>query len=484
MDKGAPSATRIVTMVLFALSCVGLLLFLWLAFGGPVPFRAKGYQVKVSFPNAQQLADQADVRIAGVSIGRVVGKQLDPAGNRTLATIELKRQFVPLRQNASAILRQKTILGETFVDISPGSRNAKPVPDGGMLSRGNVEHAVQLDEIFNAFDPQTRQAFQIWQQEGARAVRGNDQNLNSVLGNLPSFAADATDITRVLDIEHAAVVRLVQNGSVVFGALSQDQVALRNLVTTAGTTFAATAAQNNNLAASFQTFPAFLNETKATMTRLKAFATSTDPLLKQLVPVANDLGPTLHSVRVLSPDLKSLFINLGPLITASKTGLPAIADVLHGTRPLLGQLGPFLQQLNPILGWLSVHQQLVSDFISVGGSALAGKTLSYSGGGTGHYLPQYVTLGPELLSLFPTRDPNNRGNTYPPPLWAQGPAGLLPAHNDPPSWDCNNTGKGEVPPNTTPVVGYPACWVAPPLGPLVGQTGKFPQIQAAHYSSK
>ncbi len=75
------------------------------------------------------------------------------------------------------------------------------------------------------------------------------------------------------------------------------------------------------------------------MTRLKAFALDTDPLTKQLLPVAADLGPTLLSVQRLSPDLRRLFVNLGPLITVSKTGLPGIRDVLLGAKPLLGVAG-------------------------------------------------------------------------------------------------------------------------------------------------
>ncbi len=89
---------------------------------------------------------------------------------------------------------------------------------------------MQLDEVFNALDPTTRHAFQVWQQELAKASAGNDQNLNSVLGNLPQFAADATDILRVLDVEHGSVVRLLQNGGTVFAALSQNQSALRELI--------------------------------------------------------------------------------------------------------------------------------------------------------------------------------------------------------------------------------------------------------------
>ena len=87
METGTPSVTRVFTMVLFALSCVGLLLFLWLSFGGTIPFNPQGYRVKISFQNAGQLATQADVRISGVSVGKVIDKSLDPQGNRTVATI-------------------------------------------------------------------------------------------------------------------------------------------------------------------------------------------------------------------------------------------------------------------------------------------------------------------------------------------------------------------------------------------------------------
>src|SRR5947209_14062310 len=111
MVTSRPSALKIVTMVTFALSCVGLLLFLWLSFGGPTPFAARGYRLRAAFPNAQQLATQADVRIAGVNVGKVIDKSLDPQGNRTIATIQIDQQFAPIREDARAILRQKTIIG-------------------------------------------------------------------------------------------------------------------------------------------------------------------------------------------------------------------------------------------------------------------------------------------------------------------------------------------------------------------------------------
>jgi virulence factor Mce-like protein len=495
MQTGSPSIAKIATMVLFALSCVGLLLFLWLSFGGTIPFNPQGYRFEVAFPDAGQLADQADVRIAGVSVGTVIGKQLDPRGNRTLVTIQMSNNFAPIHQDARAILRQKTILGETYVELTPGTPNSPYLPDNGELPPGNVQPAVQLDQIFNALDPQTRAAFRQWQRELAVVVKGNDQNLSNVFGNLPTFAADATDLLQVLDIQHTAVTNLVRNGGTVFAALSHDPVALRNLITSANTTFATTAANNNSIVQTFQVFPTFLNETKLTSAALQAFAENTNPLIVALQPVAANLGPTLTSVRILSPDLYSLFKNLGPLITASETGLPAIRDVINGTTPLLGALGPFLEQLNPILTWLSLHQQLTADFISDGATGMGAVTNTF--GATGHYLRQFGPVGPETLSFSTNRDSDNRGNTYPPPLWLAEPksftaGGKFPDSFALPAWDCNNTGapgNGEQPASGTPTQftqGKQACWVAPPLNNLIGQhnPSRFPQITAAHYSSK
>ncbi len=490
MQTSAPSRGKIVTLVLFVFSCAGLLLFLWLSFGGSIPFNPQGYRFRVSFPHAQELATEADVRIAGVSVGTVVSKSLDPQGNRTIATIQLDNQYAPIHADARAILREKTILGETYVELTPGSRSAPYLPDGGMLARANVQPAVQLDQIFDAFDPVTRRAFQAWQQQLAIAVRGNGANLNNAIGNLPPFAADATDVLRVLDVEHMAVVRLLQNGGTVFAALSQNQAALRNLITSAGATFATTAANSGDLAATFHVFPTFLNETKLTLAKLQEFAVNTNPLIDELHPVAENLGPTLNAVQQVSPDLERLFVNLGPLVTASKTGFPALIDVLHGTAPLLAALGPFLEQLNPILDWLSLHQQLISDFISVGAVGVAAKTATYGGNGLtcqgvpcGHYLRQFSPIGPQTSGLASTRDVNSRGNTYLPPLWLADPqsfsaGGRYPGSFAFPSWDCKSTGapgNGSQPATATDQ----ACWVAPPLPGA--KPGQIPHILAASY---
>ena len=113
MQKQAPSFWRIAAMVIFALSCFGILTFLWVSFGGSVPLKPKQYELKVDFPEATTLAEQADVRISGVQVGEVVKKQADPNGTNTIATIELESKYAPINKDARAVLRQKTLLGET-----------------------------------------------------------------------------------------------------------------------------------------------------------------------------------------------------------------------------------------------------------------------------------------------------------------------------------------------------------------------------------
>jgi ABC-type transporter Mla subunit MlaD len=239
-------------------------------------------------------------------------------------------------------------------------------------------------------------------------------------------------------------------------------------------------------AVAFQVFPTFLNETKATMAKLHAFSVNTDPLIKELNPVAQQLKPTLVSVDQLSPPLRHLFTNLGPLITVSQTGLPAVSHILTGADPTLGALGTFLEQLNPVLGWLSGHQQLISDFISNGATGIAATTKSFAGGGVGHYLRQFSPVGSETLSLATTGDADNRGNTYPGPIWLNNSQNFTKGNF--PSWDCKNTGvggDGAVPANSIPA-GAPgsqeACWVAPTLAGA--KPGQIPHLLAAQYPNR
>src|SRR5947209_2014700 len=131
-------ALRIPIMISFAAGCFGVLLFLWVSFGGSVPLKSNQYVLKVHFPEATTLAEAADVRISGVTVGKVHKMELAKPDGREEAVLYIEPQFAPLAKDTRAILRQKTLLGETFVELTPGNKSSGVMKDGSTLSNGQV----------------------------------------------------------------------------------------------------------------------------------------------------------------------------------------------------------------------------------------------------------------------------------------------------------------------------------------------------------
>jgi phospholipid/cholesterol/gamma-HCH transport system substrate-binding protein len=475
--KQAPTPGRILAMVVFTLSCFAILLSLWLQFGGPIPLRPQGYQVQVAFPEGTGLTKNIEVRAAGIPVGAVVDVDVDRAAGRALATIELESEYAPLASDARAILRRKTLLGETFVEIATGTASAPKLPDGGRLDDARVAKTVELDEMLQTYDPTTRRAFRIWQQELGTALGDRGESLNNALGQLPDFTRRGADLLAVLDEQETAVRGLVRDTGEVYSALSQDEGQLRALIENSHGVFSQTAAQRDSLAEAFRIFPVFLGESKATLERLEVFSRDTRPLVRDLRPVARELRPTVRSVRALAPDLKRFFQSFDQQITASRRGLPALREVIDETRPLFGSMGPFLSELNPIFQWLEVHQHLVADFLSYGASGLSDTTPSRPDGEVGHYLRQLGVQGLESIGIHRNRLSSNRGNSYLPPIYTGRETSRRLIQ---PNWDCNPSG-GEVDAKPAPVGATVACFTQPNMIFKGKPQGRFPHVERESY---
>ncbi|HEX8082969.1 MAG TPA: MlaD family protein [Solirubrobacteraceae bacterium] len=407
MQKQAPTIGRLLVMVGFALSCFGLLLFLWLAFGGPIPLKPKGYQFEVSFAEGTQLAVEADVRISGVPVGKVKTVEPNPETGRSTAVIQLEERFAPLPCDSNAILRQKTLLGETYVELTPGDAAGCKIKEGGSLAAGQVSSTVELDEIFRAFDDDTREAFQTWMQEQARGVDGRARDISDILGNLEPFARDVNDLLVVLRGQSPAVRQIVRNTGQVFDALSERRGQLQGAIVNGNRVFETTARRDQELRELFTVFPTFNREATITVRRLEKFARDTDPLIDQLRPAARELSPTLQDLSRLAPDLKLLFRDLDPLITASRRGIPATQRFIEDLRPFLGEFDPFLKQLNPIFNWISEYRNELRAFFANSPAATQARTPDGV-----HYLRTSNPLNPENLAVYPRRIGSNRPNAY------------------------------------------------------------------------
>jgi phospholipid/cholesterol/gamma-HCH transport system substrate-binding protein len=432
MSKRAPSTTQLLIITGFALSCFGILLFLWVTFGGPTPFRAKTYEVKIPFREATQLAEQSDVRISGVNVGKVQRIELAPDGKHALAVTAIDARYAPLPESTRALLRTKTLLGETYIELTPGSREGPELADGGILSTANIAESVQLDEIFRTFDAPTRAAFQEWMQEAAVAINGQGQNLSYALGGLEPTFTELDKLFRILDSQRVAVGQLFRNGATTFRSLRGREGELANLIRSSNAVFGTTARRDRDIEALFRAFPTFLDESRLTLSRLKGFSLEADPLMRQLVPAAEELSPTLISLSKLAPESKRLFEGLEPVIKRAPAGFAALRRLFRDEfPPLLRALDPFVRNLNPILVGLKLYKVEVTSFFANLAATLAGELPPPPGAEEGaqqpHYLRVMGPLNPESVATYPRRLAINRNSAYSPPRWAEDLVAGLPS---------------------------------------------------------
>ena len=427
MGNKASSIGQVMTMALFALSVFAIGLFLWISFGGQIPLEPQGYRFKVPMTEGPNLVTEADVRMSGVNIGKVKSQRLDPGGAYQIAEVEIEEQYAPIPADSRVILREKTLLGETYLEVSPGSARAPFLDEDATLPQAQVEEAVQFDEILRIFDPETKQAYREWMAGTAGAMRnGAGEDLNDAFGNLAPFAVDGADLLEVLDQQRGDLKSLIRNTGIVFGALSRGDGILRSLIVNSEDTFNALASEQAALEETFRILPTFLDESRLTVRRLDRFARNTNPLVNRLKPVAAELPPTLRRLGRLSPDLRELFIDLRPLIREAPDTLPHGARFLRGLTDegVVEALHTFFPEFNPILSYADFGQTMIGEFFG-SGDALSyrfnpqpfkgdfkGRSRADNGLGT---LGQFGMINERTLQANPTRPEYERANAYPAP---------------------------------------------------------------------
>lgn len=410
MQKQAPSIGSLLTMGAFALSCLGLLLYLWTSFGGVMPLAPEGYRVSARFDEATQLADNADVRISGVTVGRVVGSGLDR--DRTKVEIEIDERYAPIPKDTRAILRQKTLLGETYVEISPGRPGSGMVPDGGSLPDAQVAETVELDEILRSFDPETRTALKAFLRGVALATEERGADLNDSVGNLPAFAEDTSDLLAVLDSQERAVRRLVRDTGVVMGALGRRQGELSGLVAALDSVLRVTARRNADLAETVRILPTTLRELRPALAEVQAISREAQPLVADLRPAGRALEPALRDATALAPDLQGLFGDVNRVISVARTALPATTRTVDSAHGLFRALDPVLAEALPVVEYLGLfRRELTAGFAGISAATQATERATPESEPI-HYLRALVPFTQEGSVSADRRLGSNRHNPY------------------------------------------------------------------------
>jgi virulence factor Mce-like protein len=464
MVTQSPDRSAVAIAALFVLSCIGLILYVWTQFGGTLPLQPKGYRFHARFLQASQLVPNADVRMAGVNVGKVVA--VHASGLRADATIELDSHFAPLASDARAILRQKTLLGETFVALTPGSARAPRIPEGGRLADRQVADTQQLDTVLGSFDAPTQRNLRRMLQGLSAALSGRGSDLNAAFGNLAPATGALDDVVTILDRQRGSVRRAIRDSGVVLRTIGDRRSDLATLVGAGDRVLSATAARDRGLTDTVRALPPFLGELRTTLRVVDRTAQHAAPTLAALRPVAGLVRPALSQLIALAPGIRGLMHDTAPIIDLSVRALPAVTRLVDGFRPFIDELDATARQVTPAVDLTRLYGPTVSTVFANLGAAYQAKT-SLADGTLIHYLRTVFVFSNETPVGAAQRPGSNRHNAYPAPgaLGGVGRGGISAS-------DCRNAGNPTPPPGTGP-----PCRLQPPLA--FGPTPRYyPRIEA------
>lgn len=433
MVTQAPRRTAVLAAIGFALSCIALMIFVWTQFAGPIPFAAQGYRVHAEFAETGLLVPGADVRIAGVNVGRVTGVQ--NRGVNSEVTMDIQQQYAPIARSTNAILRQKTLLGEAFVQLSPGANSGPKIPDGGSIPSSQIAPTQQLDQVLGTFGKPTQADLQAFLTGDAASLAGRSADLSNAIGNLDPAAADLEAIFDTLDGERANLGSLVRNTATVATTLGQRSADLTSLITAGDQVLSATSARDTALSATLDALPPFLTQLRSTLNQVNTTLGVAKPSLDALLPAAPLLQPALADLITLSGPTVDLLHKAPRLLHDAIVSLPYITQFNRAFHPALDALVPALQQISPMINFVGLYRRELVTAMANLAAGLEATAPAETASGSAAYLRSVAVVGNETPFGQSIREPSNRSNTYfsPGELANVGRGGLLSAN-------CKNTG--------------------------------------------
>jgi len=103
------------------------------------------YELHADFSSTSGLKNGAPVEIAGVEVGRIKGISLKE--DRAMVVLAIN-EGITVYDDAIASIKTRGIIGEKFMELSPGGAGEK-LSDGGMIL--DTESGIDLEEVISQF---------------------------------------------------------------------------------------------------------------------------------------------------------------------------------------------------------------------------------------------------------------------------------------------------------------------------------------------
>jgi phospholipid/cholesterol/gamma-HCH transport system substrate-binding protein len=280
--------------------------------------------VFVELENAQAVepGQGQTVRVAGVEIGRIAGVEVE--NGVAVVDVELEHQYDNLiREDATALLRPKTVLKDMFLEVTPGT--GKVLKEGGHISVANTLPDVDPDEIYAALDSDTRPYLKLLVSGAGKGLSGRGQDLREVFRRFEPVHRDLARVARATAQRRVALKRLIHRYGVLLAEVGRRPDDLRRVVSASHAVFDSLAGEDQNISTSVARLPGALNSTARALREVRTFA----PALRS----------ALESLRVPIRKLPATNAALTPFLAETT---PVLRDEI---RPFVRTAGPFTDDL-------------------------------------------------------------------------------------------------------------------------------------------
>lgn len=338
--------TRLIGIVLLA---VGIPVVLALGLGAKSD-TGSGYQVRAIFDNAAYAVPGEEVRVAGVKVGKI--EALDVAyGRKAAVTFSIDVPgFAPFHDDAHCTIRPQSLIGEKYVECTPGTSGARElasVPSGQpgagkhLLPLAKTSSPVDIDLIGNIMRLPYRQRFAIIINEFGTALAGRGSDLNQAIHRANPALRETDRVLAILAGQNRTLANLASESDTVIAPLAQKRKRISHFIVAANDTGTATAERSADIVRTFQRFPTFLRQLQPTLQQLGLFSDQMTPVLADLHSAAPDLNRFITALGPFSRSATTAVVSLGK---ATKIGRPALVASL----PLTKQLARFSKNALPV----------------------------------------------------------------------------------------------------------------------------------------
>jgi phospholipid/cholesterol/gamma-HCH transport system substrate-binding protein len=330
-------------------SLLGLVLLLvasFFIFTKQLPF-VHHYTIHAAVRSSNLLAPGSPVRIGGVDVGKVVSTGRYRDTNLGEVTMQIDSPSREIHSDATIAIRPRLFLeGNFYVQLSPGTPDARALPDGGTIPVEHTSTPVQIDQLFDALPAYVRYQLQQALQGFGQAVdtqptAAENARLDpAVRGLTGAQAINKTFDTSVQSLRDSAMVSDALTGS------GGDQLSR---------VISGFARASEGLARADGQLTALISDFDRTM---RATA-SQQQALSQTVKI---LGPTARNANTAFAALDAAFPPTEQFSDQLATGLPQLPATITTSYPWLAQAGPLfsepelsglLRQLAPASGALA-----------------------------------------------------------------------------------------------------------------------------------